>query len=101
MGTSAPAYFTGTWNEADRHTVAEAARQAEAHQPYDPFIARLGCPWACTSIEVCGRVYFMAHWARSPGVVFRAVSAAELAAQIRAAQEPLPGQPPTHARPSA
>lgn len=101
MGTMELAYFTGSWSEDERGAVTEAARLAEQDQPYDPFIARLGCPWACTSIEVSGRAYFMAHWARCPGTVFRAASAQALAAQIRAARQELPGMPHARHRPSA
>ncbi len=85
MEGSPTVYFTGGWRDDDREAVEAAARLAEKDQPYDPFVARLGCPWACSRVLLRNQEYYLAYWSRRPGEVFRATSATDLARQIRVA----------------
>ncbi len=85
MEKTSAVYFTGRWSDEERETVEAAARLVEKNQPYDPLVARLGCPWACSHLRLRGREYYVAYWLRRPGEVIRARSAADLARQIRTA----------------
>lgn len=80
MTTTQTVRFEGAWTSSEQALIESAAQAAEDGAA--PPAARRGYPWACCRVARGPEVFYLAHWSRRPGTVFRAASASELALQM-------------------